>query len=122
VLILAVPGFFLMARNGDRWTYPLLAIWLANLYVIASWPEWSYGSGFGLRPYVDAMGLLAPPLAAVFRGVRGRVLQPATLLLSWLLVMSTVVQMIPLLAGSDSLDGDRPGGLLQDPLFHLKTL
>jgi len=94
VLFLAVPGFVLMARNRDAWTYPLLAVWLVNLYVITSWPDWFYGSGFGLRPYVDSMGLLALPLAALFGGVRGRVLRPVTVLLTWLLVMTTVMQMI----------------------------
>jgi hypothetical protein len=93
VLVLAVPGFVVMAKNRDPWTYPLLTAWLVNLYVVTSWPNWSYGSGFGLRPFVDSTGLLALPLAALFGSVRGR-LQLATLLLSWLLVMTTVVQMI----------------------------
>lgn len=94
VLVLAVPGFAIMIRNRDPWAYPLLLAWLANLYVITSWADWYYGSGFGLRPFVDSTGLLALPLAALFGSVRGGRAQFATLLVSWLLVMTTVVQMI----------------------------
>ena len=94
VLALAAPGFVLMARNRESWAFPILATWLASFYVITSWPDWYYGSGFGLRPFVDSTGLLALPLAALFRSTQGRVLQPATLILSWLLVMTTVIQTI----------------------------
>ena len=83
-----------MARRRDPWAYPIAALWLLNFYVVTSWQDWSYGSGFGLRPFVDSTGLLAVPLATLFSSVRGRVLQPVTLLAGWLLVMTTVVQMI----------------------------
>jgi hypothetical protein len=110
VLLLALPGFVLMVRRRSPWAYPILAVWLLNFYLITSWPEWSFGSGFGLRPYVDSTGLLALPLATLFSSVRGRVLQAATLLVGWLLVMTTVVQMIHYWHGLIPWTGISPAG------------
>lgn len=110
VLLLAIPGFVLMVRRRDPWAFPILLAWLLNFYVVTSWQDWFYGSGFGLRPFVDSTGLLALPLATLFACARGRILSPATMLVAWLLVMVTVVQMIHYWHGLIPWTGISPAG------------
>jgi hypothetical protein len=37
---------------------------MINVYVCACWHEWWFGGGFGCRPFVEMMPILALPMAA----------------------------------------------------------
>jgi hypothetical protein len=41
----------------------VIAYWIANTYVISSWWIWYYGSGFGLRVFIDHYPVFLLPLA-----------------------------------------------------------
>ncbi|MFZ1687842.1 MAG: hypothetical protein WAU70_10495 [Flavobacteriales bacterium] len=65
--LMGMTGLWLMVRNEQ-----LKAIGIASLsclvplvYVVFCWWQWWYGGGFGCRPLVPALALLALPIAAV---------------------------------------------------------
>lgn len=67
---LAVLGFIGLALmlKDKRWRslgIPILAFFPIAIYVIFSWATWSYGGGFGARPLVEALALLALPIAVL---------------------------------------------------------
>ena len=112
VVLFALPGLVVMARRRQPWAWPLVVALLVNLYVVASWQDWSYGSGFGLRPMVDSAGLLALPLAAFFSELRTPAERLATLLVAWAMVLATAVLTVDYWHGLLPLDGiDAPGYL-----------
>ena len=113
VLILAIPGLIVMGLRRDPWAVPLIAILTLNLYIITSWHQWSYGSGFGLRPFVDSTGLLALPLAAFFSDLKTPIARLSVLILAWILVMATVIQTIHYWHGLIAWDGISAGRYLQ---------
>lgn len=65
IAIFAVLGLFV--RNSilkhQRWA--IILFMLINVYIIFSWWNWWYGGGYGSRPLVEAMALMAFPLAAL---------------------------------------------------------
>lgn len=44
-------------------TLPLLVFFPVFIYVVFSWEQWWYGGGFGCRPLVSSLALLALPIA-----------------------------------------------------------
>ncbi|HET9052418.1 MAG TPA: hypothetical protein VFO60_12010 [Candidatus Dormibacteraeota bacterium] len=70
VLILVPLGLWPLRRYAPHLVLPLLVVLPLNLYVVASWYQWWYGGGFGLRPFIDSLPFMALPLAAVLAWAR----------------------------------------------------
>jgi hypothetical protein len=92
VLLLSLPGLWLMLQRRHPLIVPLLLVLLLVLYITASWHDQSYGAAYGPRVLVDWLALLALPLALWLASLRGRVLRGAALALCCLLVMLSVGQ------------------------------
>jgi hypothetical protein len=44
---------------------PTIAYLAVHTWIVASWSTWWYGGSFGMRPFVEALPILAMPLAAL---------------------------------------------------------
>lgn len=72
----------LLDRSKRALAWPVVAFFPPALYGIFSWHQWWYGGGFGARPLVDALPLLALPMAVlVGKALRKHVLLGAALAL-----------------------------------------
>jgi hypothetical protein len=58
--LLAILGFFFTER---RKVFPILLFFTLFVYVTFCWENWYYGGSYGCRPLIDALPLLAYPLA-----------------------------------------------------------
>ena len=71
ILWLALPGWLFWARTHPRWAgVGLLVLALAS-YVTFSWWSWWYGGGYGARPLIEFLPLMALALGALFQYLRG---------------------------------------------------
>jgi hypothetical protein len=71
LLLMVIPGVFLMRRRVPGWAFPVALYLLLHTYIVSSWHMWWFGGGFGHRVFVEAYVLMALPLAALFAEVRG---------------------------------------------------
>ena len=72
LLLFSIPGIFTLA--GRKWMqfFSVTAFMGAGTWIIASWWNWYYGDGFGLRAFIDYYGVFAILLALVMDKVRQR--------------------------------------------------
>jgi hypothetical protein len=66
VLLLVFPGILLLWKRSSNTTAFLLLGLGAFAYISSTWWNWSYGTSYGQRNYVDISSLLAVPIAVVF--------------------------------------------------------
>jgi hypothetical protein len=92
VLLLSLPGLWLMLRRRHPMILPLLLVLLLMLYITASWHDQGYGAAYGQRVLVDWLALLALPLALWLASLRGRVLRGTALVLCCLCIVLSVGQ------------------------------
>jgi hypothetical protein len=65
IMLMATLGIGLLWRRTKDLRWPVLAFFLANLYLIGSWSCWWYADSFGSRALVQSYGLMALPLGTV---------------------------------------------------------
>jgi hypothetical protein len=72
--LVAVLGIRLLQAESRTRPYRLMlfCFFLPFLYITFSWDPWWYGGGFGSRPMIDTLPLLALPLAMLVRGAFAR--------------------------------------------------
>jgi hypothetical protein len=70
LLLLAVLGVPLLRRFAPRLVVPVVAYLLVHGLVVASWSVWWYGGSLGMRPFVEALPVLALGLAALVASAR----------------------------------------------------
>jgi Na+/proline symporter len=66
LLLAGVAGLAWLPETLRHWRPAMVAILLADCYLIASWWDWQFGASYGHRGFVDIYPLFAPGLAAVF--------------------------------------------------------
>jgi len=66
LLLLAVPGLFLLPGRLRDWRIPIAILLLVNTFLIASWWDWQFGASYGHRGFVDFYPVFALGLAATF--------------------------------------------------------
>jgi hypothetical protein len=71
LLLLAVFGLPLLRRFAPALFTAALIYLLVHTWVVASWSVWWYGGSFGMRPFVEALPILALGLAALLEIARG---------------------------------------------------
>lgn len=69
LMVFALAGIPFLFRNHKELAWPVLIYTILNIYIIFSWWCWWYGGSFGQRPMIDSYGLLAIPMAYLFRWV-----------------------------------------------------
>jgi hypothetical protein len=105
ILLLAVPGFFLMRGPLRAWRAAIVVVLVLHTYLLASWWDWQLGSSYGHRGFTDTLGLLALPLAASLEWVarRPRVALPVAAFACAAIALS-IAQMIQIWAGVMPMD------------------
>jgi hypothetical protein len=63
-LFISVIGFFAIRRELRFFAVSAFITLALHAYVSASWANWTYGGGYGSRPFVEMMPVLAPAMAA----------------------------------------------------------
>jgi hypothetical protein len=66
LLLVAVAGFIWLPPALRSWRPAIVAIFVVDTYLMASWFDWQLGASYGHRGFVDLYPLLAPGLAAAF--------------------------------------------------------
>jgi hypothetical protein len=95
VLLLAGAGWFVDHPLIRRWRTAAAAIFLLNLYLIASWSDWQFGGSFGHRGFTDGLAIGAVGLAAWFDRVAARPhARLATAVAAATLVLLSTFQML----------------------------
>lgn len=72
IAIFAVLGLFVRNKFLRHQRWAIVIFMLINIYVIFSWWNWWYGGGYGSRPLVEAMAVMAFPLAALIHYILER--------------------------------------------------
>ncbi|HQZ41708.1 MAG TPA: hypothetical protein PK735_02365 [Flavobacteriales bacterium] len=70
LLLLAILGLMLITV---RWRGIGVLAWIGSaliIYVTSAWWSWYYGYGYGMRPLIDILPLLAVPIAVLFKSLR----------------------------------------------------
>jgi hypothetical protein len=70
LLLLAVAGLPLLRRSAPALFYPSVAYLVVETWVVSSWSYWWYGDSFGMRPFVEALPIMALGFAALVEGAR----------------------------------------------------
>lgn len=118
VLVFAFIGLGVAWVRTRDIALPVTVAFLPFWYIIASWYDWSYSSGFGHRGFIDILPLLAIPMAYLFSSLRGRVLRGVTTAVAVLLTGVTCALMLAYFQYRMSGSGIDPGGyfaLLRHP-------
>jgi len=84
LVIVSIAGLFVMAKQSAFRAVSYLTFFVFITWIISSWWNWHYGSGFGMRPMVDFYAVLFIPLVFLLEQ-KGRVLT-MTMFISTLLV------------------------------------
>lgn len=69
LMVFAFVGLVMMWRKRNRFTLPLTAFTLLNVYIISSWWSWWYGGSFGLRAYIESYAVYSFAFAFFIAGV-----------------------------------------------------
>jgi len=66
LLLLAVAGWFLEHKATRPFVAGAAVVMAADIYLIASWWDWQFGSSYGHRGFIDTLPLFALGLASLF--------------------------------------------------------
>jgi len=95
LLLAAVAGLAFLPDTLRRWRPAIVAVFLADTYLMASWWDWQLGASYGHRGFVDVYALLAPGLAAAFAHLPARpAIRRAAALVVILLCALSIFQML----------------------------
>jgi hypothetical protein len=72
LLLVALAGLAVLPPSLARWRVAIVAIFVLDTYITASWWDWQLGASYGHRGYVDLYPLLAPGLASLFAATAAR--------------------------------------------------
>jgi hypothetical protein len=64
LMFFATLGIWGLRKAAPAWFLPITVFFVLNVYVVLSWWSWWYGGGFGLRAFVDCVGVMSLGLAA----------------------------------------------------------
>jgi hypothetical protein len=63
--LVAIAGMYYLWQQGKKQATAISVFLVVMVYAVFSWREWWYGGGFGCRPLIEALPVLAIPLAAI---------------------------------------------------------
>lgn len=81
----ALFGFWFLGRKQAGIALPSIIFLCLYIYVVFSWTQWYYGGGFSARPMIDALPVVAIPLAALLEVLfnkKGGIVVATTLLVA----------------------------------------
>jgi hypothetical protein len=93
ILAFSILGFFFMRRTATEFWLASVFVIAGQVFIVASWFEWQFGSSYGHRAFTDLLPFFALGLATFYDRVRSsRLATPVTLLASFFIALS-VLQM-----------------------------
>lgn len=72
IAFFAVLGLFIRNKAIKYQRLAIIVFMVINVYIIFSWWNWWYGGGYGSRPLIEAMAIMALPLAALINYIIGK--------------------------------------------------
>ncbi len=72
ILLITLPGIYLMFRNKDKFRFIIPLLLLSQLYIVASWWAWSFGFAFGHRGFTEYLIIFAIPFAYAIKYILSR--------------------------------------------------
>jgi len=81
VMLFAIAGIPMLWKQNRKFFVPIFIYLAITIYITASWWDWWYGGGFGIRAYIDAYGILAIPMATFLTWILNRRLYLKTALI-----------------------------------------
>lgn len=69
IAFVAFFGFIPLWKKRPTLVLPLACFFVLIIYVVFSWNVWWYGGGFSCRPLIEALPVLAIPLAALIENI-----------------------------------------------------
>ncbi len=90
--LLSLAGLFVLAPASRLQFFSVAGFLVLATYVIASWWNWYYGDGFGLRAFIDYYGVFAILLALLLNSIRFKPLSACMWLLLLILTIFNLVQ------------------------------
>jgi hypothetical protein len=94
ILGLSILGFYFVRQKVPAFYLATLVITAGQLYLVASWFEWQFGSSYGHRAFTDLLPFFALGLAAFYDRIRESRLDTSVTLLATFFVVLSVIQMI----------------------------
>jgi hypothetical protein len=95
ILLLSVPGVFLAKGQARAFVWPAIVVFALQAWIIASWPDWQFGSSFGHRGFTDGFALAAPFITSTFAWAAShRKTVPLFVVGATVAVLLSVAQMI----------------------------
>ncbi len=70
VLLVSMMGMIILLLRKQLQFLSITGFFILSTYIIASWWNWYYGDGFGLRAFIDYYGIFAILLAMVVNKIR----------------------------------------------------
>ncbi len=93
LMLLFIPGMWLMYRYVRQLFWPILLLFLAFIYVNFSWWCWWYGGSFGSRVMIDLYAILALPLGLFLQQLRKKTGAPAMIALAFACIYLNIFQI-----------------------------
>ena len=94
-LLLSVAGVFAATGRTRALIWPAITVFALQTWLIASWPQWQFGSTFGHRGFTDGFALAAPFMASAFAwSARHRWTVPMVAIGASAAVLLSIAQMI----------------------------
>lgn len=94
-LALAVVGAFVARGWARGLVLSIATIFVAQLYIVASWNDWQLGGSYGHRAFTDGFALVAPLLASTYAWTASRPrIRTAVAIFAATAVVLSVLQMV----------------------------
>jgi len=95
ILLLSVAGVWVATGPTRALIIPAIVVFALQTWLIASWPQWQFGSTFGHRGFTDGLALAAPFVASAFAwSARHRPTVPWIAAAATAAVLLSIAQMI----------------------------
>jgi hypothetical protein len=93
LLLIATVGFIFLRRYKPALVLPTLLFMPLNLYIIASWMDWTYGGSFGQRPFTESIPIFAFGYASLVESIAVRAVRWTVTALSSVLTVLSIMEM-----------------------------
>jgi len=102
ILIFSVLGLWKMEGPLKLYRLPIIVCLLLHLYLVSCWADYFFGSSFGHRAFVDALGMFALPLAAFWGNLRTTIIKRGVIIISTFFIALTFYCFIQCFQGGPS--------------------
>ena len=92
VFILMGAGLITLLRKNKFSAFSFSLFFALLVYIIASWWNWYYGDGFGMRPFIDYYSIMMIPIAIFLNGIPKLAVKISVLFLLSVFIVFGLVQ------------------------------